>query len=46
MGALQNDLDLVAEAIGISRRMVAYYEKGAKPIPSGVALPTDALEFM
>jgi hypothetical protein len=28
---------------GISRRMVAYYEQGAKPIPHVIALATRAL---
>ena len=38
-------LDAAAEALGLSRRMVAYYEKGSKPIPRVVALATRALEF-
>jgi len=37
-------LDAAARALGVSRRMVAYYEKGAKPIPRVVALATRALE--
>jgi transcriptional regulator with XRE-family HTH domain len=37
-------LDAAAAALGISRRMVAYYEKGEKPIPGVVALATKALE--
>jgi DNA-binding transcriptional regulator YiaG len=37
-------LDGAARALGLSRRMVAYYEKGAKPIPRVVALATRALE--
>lgn len=37
-------LDAAARALGISRRMVAYYEQGAKPIPRVVALATRALE--
>ena len=37
-------LDVAAHALGLSRRMVAYYEQGAKPIPRVVALATRALE--
>jgi transcriptional regulator with XRE-family HTH domain len=37
-------LDAAARALGISRRMVAYYEKGELPIPRVVALATKALE--
>jgi DNA-binding transcriptional regulator YiaG len=37
-------LDTAARALGISRRMVAYYEQGAKPIPRVVALATRALD--
>jgi DNA-binding transcriptional regulator YiaG len=37
-------LDAAAVALGLSRRMVAYYEQGAKPIPRVVALATRALE--
>ena len=37
-------LDTAARALGLSRRMVAYYEQGAKPIPRVVALATRALE--
>ena len=37
-------LDEAAIALGISRRMVAYYDKGNKPIPRVVALATFALE--
>lgn len=33
-----------ARALGISRRMIAYYEKGERPIPRVVALATRALE--
>jgi len=36
-------LDTAAAALGISRRMVAYYEEGKKPIPRVVALATRAL---
>jgi len=39
-------LDAAARALGISRRMVAYYEQGAKPIPRVVALATRGLEHM
>jgi DNA-binding transcriptional regulator YiaG len=37
-------LDAAAHALGISRRMIAYYEQGAKPIPRVVALATRGLE--
>ena len=37
-------LDTAARALGISRRMVAYYEKGERPIPRVVALATRARE--
>ena len=37
-------LDTAARALGLSRRMVAYYEQGAKPIPRVVALATRALD--
>jgi len=37
-------LDAAARALGISRRMVAYYEQGAKPIPRVVALATHGLD--
>ena len=37
-------LNSAARALGVSRRMVAYYEQGAKPIPRVVALATRALE--
>ncbi len=38
-------LDTAAKALGLSRRMVAYYEQGAKPIPRVVALAARALEL-
>ena len=38
-------LDTPAKALGVSRRMVAYYDKGEKPIPRTVALATKALEM-
>ena len=38
-------LDEAARALGLSRRMVAYYEKGDRPIPRVVALATRALEI-
>ncbi len=38
-------LDTAAKALGVSRRMVAYYDKGEKPIPRTVALATRALEM-
>jgi len=37
-------LDTAARALGVSRRMVAYYEKGERPIPRVVALATRALD--
>ena len=37
-------LDQAATALGISRRMVAYYDHGDKPIPRVVALATRALD--
>ena len=38
-------LDAAAKALGLSRRMVAYYEQGEKPIPRVVALAARALEL-
>lgn len=38
-------LDGAAQALGLSRRMVAYYEQGEKPIPRVVALAAKALEM-
>jgi DNA-binding transcriptional regulator YiaG len=38
-------LDTAARALGVSRRMAAYYEQGAKPITRVVALATRALEL-
>lgn len=38
-------LDSAAQALGLSRRMVAYYEQGAKPIPRVVALAARALDM-
>jgi DNA-binding transcriptional regulator YiaG len=37
-------LDAAARALGVSRRMVAYYEQGARSIPRVVALATRALD--
>jgi DNA-binding transcriptional regulator YiaG len=37
-------LDEAATALGISRRMVAYYDHGDKPIPRVVALATRGLD--
>ncbi len=37
--------DAAARALGVSRRMVAYYEQGAKPIPRVVALATRGLDL-
>ena len=39
-------LDEAARALGLSRRMVAYYEKGNRPIPRVVALATRGLELV
>jgi DNA-binding transcriptional regulator YiaG len=38
-------LEAAAKALGISRRMVAYYEQGDRPIPRIVALATRGLEL-
>jgi DNA-binding XRE family transcriptional regulator len=38
-------LDDAAQALGISRRMVAYYDHGDKPIPRVVALAAIAFEY-
>jgi len=38
-------LDSAARALGVSRRMVVYYEQGTKPIPRVVALAARALEL-
>lgn len=37
-------LDSAARVLGISRRMVAYYEQGDRPIPRVVALATRGLD--
>ena len=37
-------LEGAAKALGVSRRMIAYYEQGAKPIPRVVALATRGFE--
>ncbi len=39
-------LDAAARALGISRRMVVYYERGTKPIPRVVALATRGLDCL
>ncbi len=39
-------LDSAAKALGLSRRMVAYYEQGERPIPRVVSLATKALELL
>lgn len=39
-------LDTAARALGVSRRMIAYYEQGARPIPRVVALATRALDHV
>ncbi len=36
--------DAAARSLGLSRRTVAYYEKGTRPIPRVVALATRALD--
>ena len=38
-------MDTAARALGLSRRMVAYYDRGEKPIPCTVALAVRALEM-
>jgi DNA-binding transcriptional regulator YiaG len=38
-------LEAAARALGVSRRMLAYYEQGAKPVPRVVALAARALEL-
>jgi transcriptional regulator with XRE-family HTH domain len=38
-------LDEAAAALGLSRRMVAYYDHGDKPIPRVVALAAMAFEY-
>jgi DNA-binding transcriptional regulator YiaG len=38
-------LDTAAIALGLSRRTVAYYEQGKRPIPRTVALATRGLEL-
>jgi len=38
-------LDSATRALGLSRRTVAYYEQGAKPIPRVVALAARALDL-
>jgi DNA-binding transcriptional regulator YiaG len=37
-------LDAAARALGVSRRMLAYYEHGQKPVPRTVALATRGLD--
>ncbi len=37
-------LDTAARALGLSRRIVAYYDQGDRPIPRTVALAVKALE--
>jgi hypothetical protein len=36
-------LDTAAAALGLSRRMIAYYASGEKPIPKTVLLATEGL---
>jgi DNA-binding XRE family transcriptional regulator len=38
-------LEAAARALGLSRRTIAYYEEGKKPIPRVVALATRGLEL-
>ena len=38
-------LDGAARALGLSRRTIAYYERGEKPVPRTVALAARALEL-
>jgi DNA-binding XRE family transcriptional regulator len=38
-------LDEAGRALGLSRRMIAYYEKGDRPIPRVVALATRAFDM-
>lgn len=38
MARYQLTLDSAAAALGLSRRMLAYYRSGAKPVPRTVAL--------
>jgi len=38
-------LDTAAQALGLSRRIVAYYDRGARPIPRTVALAVKALDL-
>jgi len=37
-------LETAAQALGVSRRMLAYYEQGEKPIPRAIALATRGLD--
>jgi DNA-binding XRE family transcriptional regulator len=38
-------LDTAAQALGLSRRTVAYYDRGTRPIPRTVALAVKALDL-
>jgi hypothetical protein len=38
-------LDTAAQALGLSRRIVAYYDRGTRPIPRTVALAVKALDL-
>jgi len=44
-GRKDYSLDEAARALGLSRRMVAYYEKGDRLIPRVVVLATRALDM-
>jgi DNA-binding transcriptional regulator YiaG len=37
-------LESAARALGVSRRMLAYYERGEKPVPRTIALATRGLD--
>ena len=37
-------LETAARALGVSRRMLAYYEQGQKPVPRTIALATRGLD--
>jgi len=37
-------LETAARALGVSRRMLSYYEQGQKPVPRTIALATRGLD--
>jgi uncharacterized protein DUF2442 len=45
MGAHGLSLNAAAEALGLSRRMIAHYRSGSKPIPRVVALACEGLSL-